>query len=63
MISDGTALVSLCLLAGLATGRLLRERLVPQRLVTVASLPRNAMGKTMKPDVKALFSVSASRSD
>ena len=44
-----------------AKGRLSPYK-VPQRLLTVVSLPRNAMGKTMKSDVKALFNTSTSRS-
>jgi malonyl-CoA/methylmalonyl-CoA synthetase len=28
---------------------------VPRSLVTVAALPRNAMGKVVKPEVAALF--------
>lgn len=43
-----------------AKGRLSPYK-VPQRLLTVVSLPRNAMGKTMKSDVKALFNTSTSR--
>ena len=39
-----------------------RERLapykVPRALVTIAALPRNAMGKIVKADVAALFRVS-----
>lgn len=31
---------------------------IPQRLLTVATLPRNALGKTLKPDVKALFAAA-----